>query len=101
MRPTPGLVPTVRKEMAWSPLWTEGPMARSVADLALFLEAIAGSDARDPLSGFAGGKDFAGLRPTALKGRRFAVSEDLGFAPVSLRVRGLVRARVARLPTPA
>src|SRR3546814_5704502 len=87
MRPTPGLVPTVRKEMAWSPLWTEGPMARSVADLALFLEAIAGSDARDPLSGFAGGKDFAGLRPADLKGLRFAVSEDLGFAPVSSRVR--------------
>src|SRR3546814_3571202 len=63
MRPTPGLVPTVRKEMAWSPLWTEGPMARSVADLALFLEAIAGSDARDPLSGFAAGQDLAGLRP--------------------------------------
>src|SRR3546814_8678317 len=44
MRPTPGVVPTVRKEMAWSPMWTEGPMARSVADLALFLEALAGGD---------------------------------------------------------
>src|SRR3546814_8623960 len=87
MRPTPGLVPTVRKEMAWSPLWTEGPMARSVADLALFLEALAGSDPRDPLSGFARGSDFVGLRPAALKGLRFAISEDLGFAPVSSRVR--------------
>jgi len=97
MRPTPGVVPTVRKEMAWSPLWTEGPMARSVADLALFLEPIAGGDARDPLSGFAKGSDFAGLKPAALKGLRFAVSEDLGFAPVSAQVRRLFRERVALL----
>jgi Asp-tRNA(Asn)/Glu-tRNA(Gln) amidotransferase A subunit family amidase len=97
MRPTPGLVPTVRKEMTWSPLWTEGPMARSVADIALFLEALAGSDARDPLSGFARGSDFVGLRPAALQGLRFAVSEDLGFAPVSSQVRALFRDRVARL----
>ncbi|MEQ9606714.1 MAG: amidase family protein [Kiloniellaceae bacterium] len=97
MRATPGLVPTVRKEMAWSPLWTEGPMARSVGDLALFLEAIAGGDPRDPLSGFAQGADFAGLRPRALKGLRLAVSEDLGFAPVSAQVRALFRARVERL----
>ena len=97
LRPTPGLVPMARKEMAWSPLWTEGPMARSVADVALFLEAIAGGDPRDPLSGFAKGAHFAGLRPAALKTLRFAVSEDLGFAPVSGQVRALFRDRVARL----
>src|SRR3546814_13099343 len=72
-------------------------MARSVADLALFLEALAGGDARDPLSGFTRGADFAGLKPAALEGLRFAVSEDLGFAPVSRRVRALFRDRVARL----
>src|SRR3546814_9892389 len=76
MRPTPGVVPTVRKEMAWSPMWTEGPMARSVADLALFLEALAGGDARGPLSGFTRGADFAGLKPAALEGLRFAYSEE-------------------------
>jgi Asp-tRNA(Asn)/Glu-tRNA(Gln) amidotransferase A subunit family amidase len=97
LRPTPGLVPTVRKEMAWSPLWTEGPMARSVEDIALFLEAIAGGDPRDPLSGFAKPTDFAGLKPAALKGLRVAVSEDLGFAPVSAQVRALFRDRVAQL----
>jgi amidase len=97
MRPTPGVVPTVRKEMAWSPLWTEGPMARSVADLALFLQAIAGSDPRDPLSGFARGGDFAGLRPAALGKLRLALSEDLGFAPVSRQVRALFGERAERL----
>jgi Asp-tRNA(Asn)/Glu-tRNA(Gln) amidotransferase A subunit family amidase len=97
MRPTPGVVATARKEMAWSPLWTEGPMARSVADLALFLEGIAGGDPRDPLSGLAEGSAFAGLQPRELKGLRFAVSEDLGFAPVSSQVRDLFRDRVARM----
>src|SRR5512138_1985069 len=97
MRPTPGVVPTVRKEMAWSPLWTEGPMARSVADLALLLQAIAGSDPRDPLSGSARGTDFAELRPACLQGLRVAVSEDLGFAPVSAQVRALFRDRVGHL----
>lgn len=97
MRPTPGAVATARKEMAWSPLWTEGPMARSVADLALFLEGLAGGDPRDPLSGFVTGEDFAALQPRPLKGLRLAVSEDLGFAPVSAQVRGLFRDRVERL----
>ncbi len=97
MRPTPGAVATARKEMAWSPLWTEGPMARSVADLALFLEGIAGGDPRDPLSGFIDGAAFAGLQPRGLKGLRLAVSEDLGFAPVGTQVRELFRDRVERL----
>ena len=34
----------------WSPLSVSGPMARSVADVALFLSAIAGPDPRSPLS---------------------------------------------------
>jgi Asp-tRNA(Asn)/Glu-tRNA(Gln) amidotransferase A subunit family amidase len=93
LRATPGLVPMARKEMAWSPLWTEGPMARNVADLALMLQAIVGSDPRDPLSGFARGEDFAGLAPVDLKGCKIAVSEDLGFAPISRQVRGLFRQR--------
>lgn len=97
MRPTPGLVPTARKEMAWSPLWTEGPMARSVGDLALFLQAIVGGNDRDPLSGFAEGRDFEALRPADLKGMKVAVSEDLGFAPVSQEVRALFRQRAEAL----
>lgn len=92
-RATAGLVPTARKKMGWSPLWTEGPMARSVGDLLLFLSAIAGEDRRDPLSGFATGRDFEDLRPGRLEDVRVALSEDLGAAPVSQEVRALFRAR--------
>src|SRR5688572_15815152 len=40
LRPTPGRVPD--DDGSWSPLSTGGPMARNVADLALFLSALAG-----------------------------------------------------------
>ncbi|NIA68974.1 amidase [Pelagibius litoralis] len=96
-RATPGLVPTARKAMGWSPLWTEGPMARSLGDLLLFLSAIAGEDRRDPLSGFTEGAAFGGLRPASLEGVKVAVSEDLGAAPVSQAVRRLFRQRCAAL----
>jgi amidase len=67
-RPSPGRVPN--DTHAWSPLAVSGPMARSVADVALFLSAIAGADAHNPLSidedpaGFARplGRDFKGVR---------------------------------------
>ena len=48
LRPSPGRVPS--ESGSWSPLSVSGPMARSVADVALFLSAIAGPDSRSPLS---------------------------------------------------
>ena len=48
LRPSPGRVPG--DPGSWSPLSVSGPMARSVADVALFLSAIAGYDPGSPLS---------------------------------------------------
>ena len=42
LRPSPGRVPTWPARIGWSPLSVDGPMARTVADVALFLSAIAG-----------------------------------------------------------
>ncbi len=92
-RPTPGLVPTARKTIGWSPLWTDGPMARSVGDLLLFLSAVAGEDPRDPLSGFAEAAAFGAVGPVPLDGLKVAVSEDLGGVTVSREVRALFRQR--------
>ena len=47
-RPSPGRVPD--DDGSWSPLSTGGPIARTVADVALFLSTIAGMHAPDPLS---------------------------------------------------
>lgn len=50
MKPTFGLVPRTGVIPTWPYLDTHGPLARSVADAALLLAAIAGSDASDPLA---------------------------------------------------
>ena len=44
LRPSPGRVPVWPAATAWSTLSVDGPMARSVADVALLLSAIAGPD---------------------------------------------------------
>ncbi len=59
LRPSQGRVPLWPAQDVWvAQLGTEGPMARSVRDLALLLEVQAGYDARVPLS-LPGGERFA------------------------------------------
>ncbi len=50
LRPTPGRVATDPGEMIDRTLPVEGPMARTVADVALLLDAMSGEDIRDPVS---------------------------------------------------
>jgi Asp-tRNA(Asn)/Glu-tRNA(Gln) amidotransferase A subunit family amidase len=50
MKPTFGLVPRTGVIPTWPYLDTHGPLARTVADAALLLAAIAGADASDPLA---------------------------------------------------
>jgi amidase len=50
LRPTPGRVPESPADDAWDPLSVSGPIARTVADVALLLGALAGPDPRAPLS---------------------------------------------------
>ena len=51
LRPSQGRVPAFPVNDVWvSQLGTDGPMARTVRDLALLLETMAGFDARAPLS---------------------------------------------------
>jgi len=50
MKPTFGLVPRTGVIPTWPYLDTHGPLARTVADAALLLGAIAGADASDPLA---------------------------------------------------
>jgi Asp-tRNA(Asn)/Glu-tRNA(Gln) amidotransferase A subunit family amidase len=72
MKPTFGLVPRTGVIPTWPYLDTHGPLARSVADAALMLAAIAGAEPSDPLaSGSApDGAEVAALREDALNGVR-------------------------------
>jgi amidase len=49
-RPSPGRVPSWPSNLGWFTLSVDGPMARTVADLALMLAALAGPDARSPIA---------------------------------------------------
>ena len=49
-RPSPGLVPSERKLLGWTPISVVGPMGRTVADTCLQLGATAGTRHADPLS---------------------------------------------------
>jgi len=79
MRPSQGRVPLWPVADAWiAQLGTEGPMARSVRDLASLLSIQAGHDPRAPLSIAQGSQDFSPREPTPLRGTRIAWLGDLG-----------------------
>jgi len=78
MKPTFGLVPRTGVIPTWPYLDTHGPLARTVADAALLLAAIAGADASDPLAltGAWDGAPLARLRDDALTGVRLGIVEE-------------------------
>ena len=49
-RPSAGRVPIWPSQAAWFPMSVQGPMARTVEDVALMLSAVAGPDPRAPIS---------------------------------------------------
>ncbi len=59
LRPSPGRVPSWPTTNAWQDLSVEGPMGRTVEDAALLLSALAGPDARVPISSAEPGSLFA------------------------------------------
>jgi amidase len=89
-RPSPGRVPNPKSAFGWSTLSTSGVLGRSVADLALGLSAIAGPDARAPLSLDEPGEHLARPLERSFKGVRVAWFKDLGGAPFDPRVRAIV-----------
>ncbi|MGY1622518.1 amidase [Geodermatophilus sp. SYSU D00965] len=78
LRPTPGRVPVWPTSIGWSQLSVQGPMGRTVADVALVLSAIAGPDRRVPIALDDPGAPFAAALPERLDGLRVAWAPDLG-----------------------
>jgi len=85
-RPSPGRVPSVAEGLSWSPLAVYGPMARTVQDIALMMQAMSGYDTRDPMSIKESGDVFAQPLEREFKGVKVAWSKDLNDFPVDSRV---------------
>lgn len=85
-RTAPGRIPAESPSEAWSTLGVSGPMARSCADVALFLSALAGPDDRSPISITEPGLLFARPLGRDLKGRRVAWMKNLGGVPFDGRI---------------
>jgi amidase len=92
-RPSVGLVPTWPSSFPLFGFSVAGPLARNVADVALYLSVMAGPDPRDPgLLPF----DPSTLRRPLdrnLKGVRVAWSPDLGGLPLEPSVRTALEAQ--------
>jgi amidase len=72
MRPSVGRVPSWPGLAAWFPLAVEGPMARTVDDVALMLSAMSGPDPRSPVSLPESGAAFANPPERDFSGVRIA-----------------------------
>ncbi|MCU1326368.1 MAG: Amidase [Bryobacterales bacterium] len=93
LRPSAGRVPAWPAPMAWAPMSVEGPLARTVADVALFLQAISGPDERAPLACEAFEIPAGETLDADMKGIRIAWWRDLGGIPVEPEVRDITNAQ--------
>lgn len=80
LRPSPGRVTRGTVDDLFSPLMVEGPMARNVPDLALFLDAMAGLCLHDPLTHGAPSRSYVDAVAVAEQEppRRIAYCADFG-----------------------
>jgi amidase len=94
LRPSPGRVPAWPVTDVADVLGVEGPMARTVADVALLLSVLSGPDPHVPLALDAAAPQaqpgqIAGLLTRDLRGVKIAWSADLGL-PVEPAVRAVL-----------
>src|SRR5215475_4685172 len=78
LRPSPGRVTRGTANNLWGPLSVQGPMARNIPDLALFLDSMAGLCPHDPMTFEAPAVSFAESVVAARPPRRIAYTADYG-----------------------
>ncbi len=97
LRPSPGRVPSGPDSYPYGLMSVEGPMARSVTDAALALDAMTGHDRTVPFASADSGGAFLAAASNPHHPRRIAFSLDLGLTVVDTAVEAVVRQAVARL----
>ena len=96
LRPSPGRVVRGSPRLAFDMLNVEGPIARSAADAALFLDAMAGPTHADPLSLDARSLPFVDAVRKVPAPRRVCFSPNLGITPVHPEVEQICAAAAQR-----
>jgi Asp-tRNA(Asn)/Glu-tRNA(Gln) amidotransferase A subunit family amidase len=96
-RPSPGIVPSVRKPLGWTPISVVGPMGRTVEDACLQLAASAGMNAGDPLSYPLDPLSFLKPLDVDLSRLRVAWTEDFGTCAVNDSIRATMRRKIGSM----
>jgi amidase len=91
LRPSPGRIPDHGPGDPWNPLPVLGPIGRTVEDVELLFGALAGPDARDPLSFVVSGDE---AREST---GRIAWSRDVGGLPVDPAVTAVLESQRSAL----
>ena len=98
LRPSPGLVPTWPSDWAWDTLQVTGPMARTAADVALMLQAVAGPSPLAPIRQPVDGRDFvAAVRKGPAKDLRVAYCPDIAGIGIDPGIESVCRRAAHRL----
>ena len=93
MRTAPGRVPAYSQGNVWLTIAVQGPMARTVSDVALLLSVISGPDERSPISITEPGARFATSLKRDFKGTRVAWFKGMGGIPFEPEVTLLVNSQ--------
>ncbi len=97
LRPSAARVPCGPTPNEFDVLGTEGPMARNIGDLGLFLDAMEGADPREPYAQPSPGTSFRALAESPRVPVRVAWSADFnGLTPVDPEVRRITEAAARR-----
>lgn len=95
LRPSVGRVVRGPRALPFDPLWVDGPLARTVADAALMLDAMTGPDGADPLAMDLPSTPFREAVAKKVAPARIAWSPDLGFCDVEPEIVALCAEAVA------
>jgi amidase len=90
LRPSPGRVAETVYSKIDATMPVEGPMARNVEDVALFLDALTGEEPANPISLPSDGTSFFAAADANWLPKKVAVSRDLGITPVDGEVAEIV-----------
>lgn len=96
-RPSIGRVANGPGAFAFNTMAVAGPMGRTVQDVALYLDVLAGQDNRDPMSVPAPAGGYRKLSPCEPKGLRIAISPTVGGLPFEPAVQKGFQEAVAHL----